>query len=66
MSNNLTNEEKAEIYDSCVRQGDAIHYKINKLKSQYFGEMPLDKQQELAKYEMELRTLQHKLESLFA
>lgn len=65
MNKNLTNNEKAELYDSYVRQGDAIHSKINKIKSMFIGSIPDTEQKEINSMEAQIKNIERNLNLLF-
>ena len=42
---NLGNAEKAKIYDDCIRESEHYQREISRIKSEYAGNIPPDKQQ---------------------
>lgn len=62
---NMTNQEKAVIYDNCTRESDKLQREISKLKSQYATNIPPNIQQEINQKEARISVLVGRLESLF-
>lgn len=61
----MTNEEKAIIYDECVRESDILQRENSKIKSQYPIDIPLNMLNTLRKNEARIATLVGRLENLF-
>jgi hypothetical protein len=62
---NMTNQEKAVIYDNCTRESDRLQREISKLKSQYATNIPPHIQKEINEKETRISVLVGRLESLF-
>lgn len=61
----LTNAQKAALYDDYVRQSDLEQRKISKIKSEYAGNIPPEKEREIRLSEGIIQNLVHKLNALF-
>jgi hypothetical protein len=61
----LTIEQKAEIYDECLRESDRLQLENSKIKAQYVVNIPPNMQQIITKNEAKIAILVGKLESLF-
>lgn len=61
----MTNEEKAIIYDNCVRESDALQRRNSKLKSEYVTNIPENIQNEINRNTARIDELVKRLESLF-
>jgi len=61
----MTQTEKAELYDSYIRQGDVYLRENSKLKSEYPIDMPNDKQKIIDSNNNKINELQVKLQNLF-
>lgn len=61
----MNNEEKAMIYDECIRESDRLQREISKIKSEYVGNIPPELQQKISLNEARIATLVIRLESLF-
>lgn len=61
----MTNEQKAIIYDDCIRESEQLQRKISKLKSEYTTNIPQNLQEEIDKNNVRIDFLVKKLESLF-
>ena len=62
---NMTNQEKAIIYDNCTRESDRLLREISKYKSEYATNIPPHIQQEINQKEARIAVLVGRLESLF-
>ena len=62
---NLGNAEKAKIYDDCIRESERYQREVSKIKSEYAGNIPPDKQQLINEYNAKINALVKRLESLF-
>mgnify|MGYP003391772250 CR=1 FL=1 len=62
----LPNNQKAQIYDQCLRESDQLQRDISRLKSEYPTNMPNDKLREVAEKQQRIDLLVKKLESLFS
>ena len=61
----MTNEEKAIIYDNCLRESDALQRENSKLKSEYVTNIPPAIQSTINENERKISILVGKLEKLF-
>lgn len=61
----MGNLEKAQIYDECLRQSDALQRQNSKFKSEYAGNIPQNIQEQIDKNDKQIATLVQKLENLF-
>jgi hypothetical protein len=61
----MNNEEKAIIYDSLLRESDKLQRENSKLKSEYAGNIPADKQIIIDTNNARIAVLVQKLEGLF-
>ena len=63
---NMTNQQKAALYDQLVRESDALQRKISKLKSSYPINTPDLVEKEIKGYEKEINVLVVKLNTLLS
>lgn len=61
----MTNNEKAVIYDNCVRESDKLQRENSKIKSDYVGNIPQEQQNILDKNNKRISELVKTLENLF-
>jgi hypothetical protein len=61
----MTNDEKAAIYDECVRQSDRLQRENSKIKSEHTGNIPPHLEEVIRKNNERIAGLVLKLESLF-
>lgn len=61
----LTNAEKAELYDSYVRQSEVYLRENSKIKSEFAGNIPEDKQAIIDSNTKKVNELEIKLKALF-
>jgi len=61
----MTNQEKAILYDNCVRESDVLQRRNSKLKSEYVTDIPEEIQIEINRNNARIDELVKKLESLF-
>lgn len=61
----MTNEEKAIIYDNCVRESDRLQRETSKIKSEHAGNIPPELQAVINRNEARISTLVVTLENLF-
>lgn len=64
--NKMTNENKAEIYDNCLRESDRLQRENSKIKSEYAGNIPPEQQLILDRNNQRINFLVKRLESLFS
>jgi hypothetical protein len=62
---NLGNADKAKIYDDCIRESEHYQREISRIKSEYAGNIPPDKQQIINELNAKINVLVKRLESLF-
>ena len=58
-------EDKAIIYDNCLRESDQLQRENSRLKSQYVGNIPQNIQEQIDRNNARIAVLVNKLESLF-
>lgn len=63
--NRMTNQDKAIIYDNCLRESDALQRANSKLKSEWAGNIPPQVQEQINRNDKRIAELVAKLESLF-
>ena len=61
----MTNEQKAAVYDQCVRESEQLQRINSKLKSEYPINVPEDIQTQIDANNAKIDTLVVKLQSLF-
>jgi hypothetical protein len=61
----MTNNEKALVYDNCVRESDKLQRENSKIKSDYAGNIPVEQQNILNKNDKRISELVKTLENLF-
>lgn len=61
----MNNEEKAIIYDNCLRESDLLQRENSKLKSQYVGNIPQQIQEQIDRNNSRIAVLVNRLENLF-
>jgi hypothetical protein len=64
--NKMTNENKAVIYDECLRESDQLQRENSKIKSAFAGNIPPEQQLILDRNNEKINLLVKKLESLFS
>ena len=62
---NMNNQDKAIIYDNCLRESDALQRANSKLKSEWAGNIPPQVQEQINRNDKRIAELVAKLESLF-
>lgn len=63
--NQMNNQDKAIIYDNCLRESDALQRQNSKLKSDWAGNIPPHVQEQINRNDKRIAELVAKLESLF-
>jgi len=63
--NQMNNQDKAIVYDNCLRESDALQRQNSKLKSEYAGNIPQQIQEQININDKRIAELVGKLESLF-
>jgi hypothetical protein len=63
--NQMNNQDKAIVYDNCLRESDALQRQNSKLKSEYAGNIPQQIQEQININDKRIAELVAKLESLF-
>jgi len=61
----MTNDEKAVIYDQCLRESDRLQRENSKLKSEYTTNIPFQIEETIRKNDARIAILVNRLESLF-
>lgn len=61
----MNNQDKAIIYDNCLRESDALQRTNSKLKSEWAGNIPPHVQEQIDRNDKRIAELVSKLESLF-
>lgn len=61
----MNNQDKAVIYDNCLRESDMLQRQNSKLKSEYAGNIPHNIQEQINKNDKRIAELVSKLENLF-
>lgn len=61
----MNNQDKAIVYDNCLRESDALQRQNSKLKSEYTGNIPQQIQEQININDKRIAELVAKLESLF-
>ena len=61
----MNNQEKAYIYDQCLRDSDRLQRENSKLKSDYAGNIPPDIQKIIDQNNAKIAVLVGRLENLF-
>lgn len=61
----MNNQDKARIYDDCLRESDKLQRENSKLKSEYVGNIPPHIQEVINKNNTRIATLVGRLENLF-
>lgn len=61
----MTNEQKAQLYDTCIRESDLLQRENSKIKSEYAGNIPQNQQSILDSNNARIEVLVKRLESLF-
>jgi len=62
----MINENKAIIYDNCLRESDQLQRENSKIKSAFAGNIPPEQQLIIDKNNQRIDYLVKKLESLFS
>ena len=61
----MNNQDKATIYDNCLRESDTLQRQNSKLKSEFAGNIPPHIQVEIDRNDRRIAELVTKLENLF-
>tara|TARA_R110000782_G_scaffold21299_1_gene57318 strand:- start:17274 stop:17462 length:189 start_codon:yes stop_codon:yes gene_type:complete len=61
----MTNEEKGQAYDNCIRESDVLQRVNSKIKSEYAGNIPEDQQLIINSNNTRIEQLVKILENLF-
>jgi hypothetical protein len=61
----MDNNQKAAIYDDCVRESDRLQRENSKIKSEYVTNIPQHLQEVINKNDAKIASLVGKLEGLF-
>ena len=63
--NQMNNQDKAIMYDNCLRESDALQRQNSKLKSDWAGNIPPHVQEQINRNDKRIAELVAKLENLF-
>ena len=61
----MTNEDKARVYDDCIRESDRLQRENSKIKSEHVGNIPPHLQKVIDTNTTKIAALVIKLEKLF-
>ena len=61
----MTQEEKAILYDNCIRESDRLQRENSKLKSEYITNVPIEGEKKIKENNDRIAVLVGRLESLF-
>ena len=61
----MTNDQKAAIYEECLRESDALQRQNSKIKSEFAGHIPPHLEEQIRKNDARIAVLVGKLEGLF-
>lgn len=61
----MNNDEKARIYEECLRESDVLQRQNSKIKSEFAGNIPPHLEEQIRRNEDRIAVLVGKLESLF-
>ncbi len=61
----MTNEDKAKLYDECIRESDRLQRENSKIKSEHAGNIPSHLEHIIRVNEARIAVLVRKLEGLF-
>jgi hypothetical protein len=61
----MNNQDKAIVYDNCLRESDVLQRANSKMKSEYAGNIPQQIQEQIDRNDKRIAELVAKLESLF-
>ncbi len=61
----MKSEDKGQLYDDYIRQGDVLQREISKIKSEYPVNIPEDKQKVINVNQHKINILESKLMDLF-
>jgi hypothetical protein len=61
----MTNEQKAIVYDDCIRESERLQRINSKIKSEHTTNIPQNLQEEIDRNNVKIDLLVKKLESLF-
>lgn len=60
----MTNEEKANFYDECIRENDRLLRENSKIKSDYVGNIPPELMEQIKRNENRISMLVGKIEDM--
>ena len=61
----MTNQEKAIIYENCIRESDRLQRENSKLKSEYAANIPTHIEKQIKENEARIAVLVGRVENLF-
>lgn len=62
---NMDNQEKAMIYDNCIRESDKLQRENSKLKSEYVSNIPPHIEKQIKDNDARIAVLVNRVENLF-
>lgn len=60
----MTNQEKADFYDECIRENDRLLRENSKIKSEYVGNIPQELDAQIKRNEARIALLVGKIEQM--
>lgn len=60
----MTNSEKADYYDACIRENDVLLRENSKIKSDYAGRIPAELEEKIRQNENRIALIVGKIEQL--
>lgn len=60
----MTNQEKADFYDECIRENDRLLRENSKIKSEYVGNIPTELNEQIKRNEARIALLVGKIEQM--
>jgi uncharacterized protein YgbK (DUF1537 family) len=63
-TNNMTNQEKADFYDECIRENDRLLRENSRIKSDYVGNIPPELDAQIKRNEARIALLVGKIEQM--
>jgi hypothetical protein len=60
----MTNQEKADFYDECIRENDRLLRENSRIKSEYVGNIPTELNEQIKRNEVRIAMLVGKIEQM--
>lgn len=60
----MTNQEKADFYDECIRENDRLLRENSRIKSEYVGNIPTELNEQIKRNEARIALLVGKIEQM--